>query len=78
MVDNNNVLFYCNEEIEAFMVLAFDLQKNINTLLFSNQKSLSGQSEKARFNFERKSFLQTLMNSDEKDLNSIKFSIVSS
>jgi hypothetical protein len=77
MVENKNELFNCNEEIEAFMVMACELQKEINTILFLNQKRLSEQSNNFRFNFERKTFLQTLMNSDEKQLNSIKLSIVS-
>ena len=78
MVENKQNLFGCNEEIEAFMVMACELQKEINNILFLNQKRLSEQSNNFRFNFERKNIFQALMNAkNESQLNSIKLSIVS-
>lgn len=76
---NTNNLFSKYEEIEAFMVLANELQKEINNVIFLNQRRLSEQNLNLNspINYERKHLFQLLMNiKDANELNTIRICLV--
>ena len=73
-----NKLFCKYEELEAFMVLANELQKEINNIIFLNQRKLSEQNLNSSINYERKNLFQLLMNvKDINELNTHKVCLVS-
>ena len=77
MLSTNN-LFSKYEELEAFMVLANELQKEINNVIFLNQRRLSEQNLNFYINCDRKHLFQLLMNiKDAKELDTIRICLVS-